>query len=82
MHKGRVLWIIKWVSRLECRERQVRETEADVSILMGIARYSKPVTIDEEDGKTTRLGGTIVQGRMALALVSGLILKSDLWTAK
>jgi acyl dehydratase len=40
---------------------------------MGITRYCKPVMIDDEDAKTTRLGGTIVLGRIALALASGLI---------
>lgn len=49
-------------------------TEADVSILMGICRYSEPLMIDEEYAKTTRFGGTIVPGRVVLALAGGLIV--------
>jgi 3-hydroxybutyryl-CoA dehydratase len=49
-------------------------TEADVSILLGICRYSEPIMIDEEYAKTTRFGGRIVQGRVALALAGGLIV--------
>lgn len=49
-------------------------TEADISILMGIGRYSEPLMIDEEYAKTTIFGGRIVPGRVALALAGGLIV--------
>jgi len=49
-------------------------TEADGSILMGIARYSEPVMIDEEFAKNTIFGGTILPGRIGIALAGGLLV--------
>ena len=49
-------------------------TEADVSILMGICRYSEPLMIDEEYAKTTKFGKRIVPGRVTLAIAGGLVV--------
>ena len=48
-------------------------TEADVSILMGIARYNEPLMIDEEYARTTRFGTRIIPGRIVLAIAGGLL---------
>ena len=46
-------------------------TEADLSIMLGIARYMEPLMIDEEFAKKSHFGTRIAPGRLILLFMGG-----------
>jgi len=47
-------------------------TEADISIALGIGRYTDPSMVDEEYAKTTIFKGRIAPGRFTIFIMGGL----------